>query len=282
MTIISSIFYNMNIRTKKLLVNTLIITAIFYVVICCLAYFLQEKLIFFPEKLSRDHRFRFDQPFQEMSFTMKDGKLLNGVLFKADSSRGLIFYLHGNAGSLDGWGDVARFYTDARYDLFMLDYRGYGKSEGKISSQDQFYSDVQAVYDSIKALHREDSIAILGYSIGAGVATRLAARNKARLLILQAPYYSLTDIMQHNYPILPTFLLKYKFETNRFLPQCKMPVLIFHGDADEVIYYGSSVKLSQLFKEKDTLITLKGAGHNGMSERDDYREAFKGIVQKVF
>lgn len=272
----------MNIRTKKLLINTLIIITAFYVIICCLAYFLQEKLIFFPEKLSKDHRFRFDQPFQEMSFTMKDGKSLNGVLFKADSSRGLIFYLHGNAGSLDGWGEVATFYTDAGYNLFMLDYRGYGKSEGVISSPNQFYNDIQSVYDSIKTAYQEDSIIILGYSIGTGAATRLASQNNARLLMLQAPYYSLTDMMQHSYPILPTFLLKYKFETNRFLPACKMPVVIIHGDADEVIYYGSSVKLSKLFKEKDTLITLRGAGHNGMSERNDYREAFKGIVQKVF
>jgi pimeloyl-ACP methyl ester carboxylesterase len=87
-------------------------------------------------------------------------------------------------------------------------------------------------------------------------------------------------MMRHYYPVLPTFLLKYKFATNRFLPQCKMPVVLFHGDVDEVIYYGSSVKLSKLFKEKDTLITLKGAGHNGMSERDDYRNAFIQIVQK--
>lgn len=272
----------MHLRTKKLLIKMLISITGFYVIICCLAYFLQEKLIFFPEKLSRDHHFAFDQPFQEMSFTMQDGKLLNGVLFKADRSRGLIFYLHGNAGSLDGWGEVAKFYTDAGYDLFMLDYRGYGKSEGAISSQNQFYGDVQSVYDSIKTAYQEDSIIILGYSIGTGAASRLASQNNARLLILQAPYYSLTDMMQHNYPILPTFLLKYKFETNRFLPQCKMPVVIFHGDVDEVIYYTSSVKLSKLFKEKDTLITLKGAGHNGMSERDDYQEAFKGIVQKVF
>lgn len=269
----------MNTHTQKLLVRSLIVVAAFYVIICCLAYFLQEKLIFFPEKLSRDHRFEFDQPFHELSFNMEDGTVLNGVLFKADRSRRLIFYLHGNAGSINGWGEVAKFYTDAGYDLFMPDYRGYGKSEGRIGSQHQFYNDIQAVYDSIKASYQEDSIIVLGYSIGTGAASWLASRNNPRLLILQAPYYSLTDMMKHNYPILPTFLLKYKFTTNQFLPPCKMPVVIFHGDADEVIYYGSSVKLSKLFKVQDKLITLKGAGHNGMSDREDYREAFKAIVQ---
>ncbi|MBO9562334.1 MAG: alpha/beta fold hydrolase [Niastella sp.] len=269
----------MNTRTKKLLIWMLIVVAAFYVLICCLAYFLQEKLIFFPEKLSGDHRFEFNQPFHELSFTMEDGAVLNGVLFKADRSRGLIFYLHGNGGSVAGWGEVAKFYTDAGYDLFIPDYRGYGKSEGKIGSQQQFYDDMQAVYDSLKASYREDSIIILGYSIGTGTASWLASRNDARLLILQAPYYSLTDMMKHNYRILPTLLLKYKFATNQFLPQCKMPVVIFHGDADDVIYYGSSVKLSKLFKVQDQLVTLKGAGHNGMSDLPGYREAFKAIVK---
>ncbi|WP_315817427.1 hypothetical protein [Paraflavitalea speifideaquila] len=107
----------MNARTKKVLVSSLLIITGFYVVLCILVYFLQEKLIFFPEKLAKDHEFRFSQPFQEMSFSMDDGKSLSGLLFKADSSKGLIFYLHGNAGSLDSWGEVARFYTDAGYDL---------------------------------------------------------------------------------------------------------------------------------------------------------------------
>ncbi|WP_315817426.1 alpha/beta hydrolase [Paraflavitalea speifideaquila] len=159
---------------------------------------------------------------------------------------------------------------------------GYGKSEDNISSQDKFYSDVRAVYDQLKVGYREDSMIILGYSIGTGAATWLAAQSKARLLILQAPYYNLSDMVRHYYPILPPFLLKYKFETNKFLPQCKMPVVVFHGDADGVIYYGSSVKLSKLFKEKDTLVTLPGGGHNGMSERQDYQETFKQLLRKNF
>ncbi|MDF2189471.1 alpha/beta hydrolase [Paraflavitalea sp. CAU 1676] len=252
----------------------------FYVLICLLAFFLQEKLIFFPEKLAAEHVYRFSIPHEELNFSMKDGVRLNGVLFKADSARGTIFYLHGNAGSIDGWGELASFYVQEGFNVFMLDYRGYGKSGGSISSQQQLFDDVQAVYEDIRRRAGEDSLIILGYSIGTGPASWLASRNNARMLILQAPYYSLTDMMGHNYPILPRFLLKYKFTTNKFLPLCKMPVVIFHGDADEVIYYGSAQKLSRLFKEKDTLITLQGGSHNGMSEREDYQHAFRQVVNR--
>ena len=241
-----------------------------FIIINALLYFIQERFIFFPEKLPPGYTFSFPQPFREMLFTAPDQKKLHGLLFKAPAARGVIFYLHGNAGSLASWGSIAKTYTDLQYDLFMLDYRGYGKSEGTISSEQQFYSDVQLAYDSLKQLYDENKIIILGYSIGTGAAAKTAAANHPRLLVLQAPYYNLTDLAKQHFKILPPFLLKYKFTTNKFLPHCTMPVIIFHGDRDEVIDYNASLQLQQLFKPSDTLITLKGQRHNGMSDNPDY------------
>ncbi|MGG9962924.1 alpha/beta hydrolase [Ferruginibacter sp. SUN106] len=255
---------------KKNIWKILKILAVLYIAICVLLYFLQEKLIFFPEKLDPQYRFSFDQNFKELNIITKDSKKLNGLLFTTDSSKGLIFYLHGNAGALNSWGDVAKTYTSLKYDVFMLDYRGYGKSEGSINGQEQIFKDVQTAYDTIKHLYKEDKIIVLGYSIGTGPAAKLASTNGPELLILQAPYYSLTDMMRHTYPLIPTLILKYKFDTDEYITGCKMPVVIFHGDADEVIYYGSSVKLKTKFKQQDTLITLAGQGHNGITENPDY------------
>ncbi len=265
---------------KKIFLNTIKIIAAIYCAICIILYFFQEKLIFFPEKLANEYKFEFNQNFEELNFKTADNNKLNGILFKSDSSKGLIFYLHGNAGSLRSWGEIAKTYTGLNYDLFMLDYRGYGKSESFINSEKQFYTDIQLVYDSLKKKYTESRIIILGYSIGTGPATKLASTNNSKLLILQAPYYSLKDMMQHNYSLVPTFILKYSFETNRFLKECKMPVIIFHGNKDEVIYYESSLKLKELFKKKDTLITLSGQGHNGMSENPEYLIEIEKILRK--
>lgn len=266
--------------TRNLFRRTVIAVALLYLIICTALYFFQERLIFFPEKLAADYTFTFSQKFEELSFKTKDNAKLSGILFKADSSKGLIFYLHGNAGSLSSWGDVAKAYTDLHYDLFMLDYRGYGKSEGSISSQHQLYDDVQLVYDSLKIKYAESKIIILGYSIGTGPAAKLASSNSPKLLILQAPYYSLTDMLRHTYPIIPAFLLKYKFSTNEYIKDCKMPVVIFHGDKDEVIYYKSSLKLKELFKPIDTLITLTGQGHNGMSDNPQYLVEIRKMLNR--
>ncbi|MBE7170322.1 MAG: alpha/beta fold hydrolase [Williamsia sp.] len=252
---------------------------IFYILICIGLYFFQEKLLFFPAKLDKNYQFPFNQPFDEINIQTKDGHLLNGLLFNADSAKGLIFYLHGNAGALNNWGEVAKLYTSLHYNIFILDYPGYGKSEGSIKNETQLLDDIQSAYDRIKQQFHENSIVVLGYSLGTGPAAYLSATNHPKLLVLQAPYYSLTDMMRRRYPLIPTFLLKYKFQTNEYLKDCKMPVVIFHGDRDEVIYYGSSLKLQKEFKPGDTLIALRGQGHNGITDNPDYIAAIQTILE---
>jgi uncharacterized protein len=265
--------------TKKILLRTLKLLLVFYVVICIALYFFQEKLLFFPDKLDKAYKFSFSQPFEEVNINTGDHKILNGLLFKSDNTKGLIFYLHGNAGSLDNWGDVAKRYTELNYDVFILDYPGYGKSTGSIKSKAQLFEDIQIAYDEMKKRYNQKQVVILGYSIGTGPAAHLASTNHPKFLILQAPYYSLTDMMRHTYPIIPTFLLKYKFQTNEYLKDCKVPVVIFHGNQDEVIYYGSSLKLKEEMKPSDTLITLIGQGHNGMTDNPDYITAIRTILK---
>lgn len=251
-----------------------------YVLLCLLLYFFQEQFFFFPEKLSQNHRFSFQQPFSEVSVRTKDNRVLHALHFKVDSAKGVIFYLHGNAGSLRSWGEEAAVYTQLHYDVFMPDYPGYGKSEGTIRSEEKLYQDMQAAYDKLKESYAEENIVVLGYSIGTGPAARLAATNHPRLLILQAPFYSLTDVMRQHYSILPTFLLKYRFDTFQWIQQCSMPVVLFHGDHDEIIAYQSSVKLKRFLKEKDGLVKLEGGTHNGMSSHPAYVREIKRVLAK--
>ncbi len=168
--------------------KALITIVIIYLVVCSILYFIQEKLIFFPEKLSKDYKYVFNQRFEEMNIKTGDAVMLNGLLFKADTSKGLIFYLHGNAGSLKSWGEIAKTYTDLGYDLFMLDYRGYGKSEGKINSEGELHKDIQTVYNELRSRYDEKKIIVLGYSMGTRVTAKLASSNSPNLGILQAPY----------------------------------------------------------------------------------------------
>ena len=237
--------------------------------------------IFPPSPLNKNYTFHFKGKFEEIPLKTPDSIRLNAILFHADSSKGVIFYLHGNNGALDKWGEIAPIYTRLHYDIFMLDYRGYGKSEGKIKNEKQLYNDVQFAYDLVKILYSEKKIIILGYSIGTEPATMLAATNHPEKLILQAPYYSLSDAVHFLDPSLDTTQMPFQFNTYTYLPKVSCPIVIFHGDADKTFYYGSSKKLKTFFKPGDELITLKAAGHDAMEKNMDYLTALKEVLNTV-
>lgn len=239
-----------------------------------------EQQLFPGSQLQNDFHFEFSNPFTELNFLTQDGYKLNGLLFKAKQTEGLIFYLHGSNDGLDTWGKVAPFYNNLNYDIFILDYRGYGKSEGKVSSEPQLSSDIQMVYDNLKKIYPESKIIVIGQSIGTGPAAILTANNNPKALILQAPYYSLPDWISNIAPDIDTSSMKYQFKTYEFLQKIKAPVTVFHGDADDAIYIGSSKKLSSFFKKDDRLFILKGEGHNNFINNTEYLEKMKTILQQ--
>jgi pimeloyl-ACP methyl ester carboxylesterase len=238
-----------------------------------------RKQIFPGARIAANHQYKFPVRFVEMNLYTRHRKILNGLLFKADTPKGVIFYLHGNEGSMTKWGKIAGTYARLHYDIFILDYPGYGKSEGTIQSEAQLYKDVQQAYYTIRSLYHDDHIIIMGYSIGTGPAAMLAAGNHPKMLILDAPYYSLRDGIHHSNPGLDTALIPFHFNTYRYLPKITAPIVIFHGDKDAVFYYGSSLKLKAFFKPGDRLITLKGAGHLDFEKNRDYQQALASLLK---
>lgn len=242
-----------------------------YILGCAVVYLIQERLIFKPQKLSLNHHFNFKNEYKEMFIEAADGSKINGLLFNVKEPIGLVFYMHGNIGSLNSWGEVPANYINLGYDVFIYDYRSYGKSEGKIRSQKQLFDDNQRVYDSIKTQYAEKDIVILGHSLGTAMAAKLAVDNPVGKLILITPYYSMSGLVKRLHPYLPVFILKYKLATWKYLKNCKMPVVIFHGDKDDLVDYNDSLKLQKFFKTGDKLITMKGQGHYRINDSQDYR-----------
>ncbi len=240
---------------------------------------IQEKLIFYPEKLPDDYKYKFEftEKFIERNYTPEKNVLINSLFFKSVSSKGLVFYLHGNAGSLRSWGNIAEDFIKNNYDVLIIDYRGYGKSRGKMSEK-ALYSDALYIYNNLKKEYMEEHIIVYGRSIGTGIAAYLASKRSPGLLILESPYYSLSDIIKKYYPIVPEFLINYKFKTNTYFEHITCPVKLFHGDKDEIIYYGSSLKLKKLFKKNDELITIEGGHHNDLSSFNKYQQRLKEIL----
>ena len=232
-------------------------------------YFNQEKILFYPQKLPVDYSFNYID-HEEIYITLEDSTRVHGLLFKADSSKGLVFYLHGNAGSVDGWGEAAKPFVANNYDCFVLDYRGYGKSEGVISSEQQLLSDVNYVYKKVITGYLEKNVIIAGYSIGAALAAYIASQNNPSKIILKAPFNNMAYMQQLYYSWLPSRLLRYKLTTDEYLKSANLPVIIFHGENDTLIPVNCSYELQKNFDADDTLILLRNQGHNGISEHPEY------------
>lgn len=242
-------------------------------------YFLQEKLLFLPTVLSQDYQYEFDSPYEELFLKPAQDVSINALHFKTKNPKGVILYFHGNAGDLSRWGTIAEYFVAKNYDVFIMDYRTYGKSTGKLSEQ-AFYEDAQYCYEYLLKQYSENEITLYGRSLGTGIANYLASRNSPKQLILETPYFSILDVAKHRFPIFPIKkLMKYAFPSNAFIIDVKCPITIFHGTHDSVVPYASAEKLKNVApSELTTFITIEGGGHNNLIEFEVYRNSIVDIL----
>jgi alpha-beta hydrolase superfamily lysophospholipase len=242
-------------------------------------YLFQKDIIFRPKKLSKNHTFVFDKNFEEVNLTTNDNSTINALHFKIENSKGVIIYFHGNKGNLSRWGKIVSRFTNYGYDVFVLDYRGYGKSTGK-RTEVAMYDDAQLCYDYIHKLYDENTIVIYGRSIGGTFAAYVASLNDPKLLILEATFNSMTDVVNNIFPMLPNMLIKFKFETYRIIPKVKAETIIFHGNKDELVSIDLGKKLYNYSDKKHTrFIEIDGATHHNIAEFEKYKNTLKTVLK---
>ncbi|MBX2841899.1 MAG: lysophospholipase [Flammeovirgaceae bacterium] len=235
-----------------------------YILVCFIYFLIQDRIIFLPEKLKTDFKFTFNFPFEELTLNGNEGGKINAIHTKINQSKGVILYFHGNAGSLKRWGGLIEELLPYGYDVFMPDYRTYGKSTGKLS-EENLHLDAKLCYDYLK--NDYENIIIYGRSLGTGLACKLAAEEKAKLVILETPYYNIQHVAQYYTPFLPSkLLLRYTFRNDLYIQKIKVPVYIFHGTSDKIIPYSSAVKLSHKLNSNGEFITIPGGKHNNLGE----------------
>lgn len=255
------------------------ITLIVIASLSILFYFIQDKLIFKPEKLSKDFVFQYEnQVVEEYNFELRDGVLINGLHFKTENPKGVIYYLKGNSRSIKGWGKFAVDFTIHGWDVIMIDYRGFGKSKGK-RTQQTMKDDALFIYDKIKEKVDEKYIIIYGRSLGTGLATKVASVNNPRMLILTCPYYSMSNNVKRYMPFLPTgIVMRFSMPTYKWIKYVKCPIKIIHGTNDRVIPMKSSVRLSKINPKLTRLYPIIGGGHKNLHNYEGYHRALKEIL----
>ena len=250
-----------------------------------LKYF-QEKVVFLPVILPHDHTYDFENDFEEYLWdTPFDGKI-NVLHFRIENPKGVIAYFHGNADNLHRWGKIAVEFTKFGYDVLVMDYRGYGKSSGP-RNEEYLYSDAQFFYDFAKENYGENKIIVYGRSLGGAFATKIAGENQPKMVILEATFYNLQDIVNRWLPGKVTDKVSpkmtYHFLSNQNILKIKVPLYHFHGTKDSVVPLKSGKKLFEVFEKEHPkipkkFIEIKGGTHEDLIKYDEFIEEMKKIL----
>jgi hypothetical protein len=261
------------------LINILVVVVGIITVVSICLYFLQERFLFHPEKLSKDFIFQYkNQDVEEYNVCLNNSVTINGLHFKTKNPRGVVFYLKGNSRSIKGWGKFAVDFTIHNMDVIMIDYRGFGKSTGK-RTQQSMKDDVQAIYNKIKENVDEKYIIVYGRSLGTGLATKVASVNNPRMLILACPYYSISNNVKRYLPFIPLGLvMRYSMPTYKWIKYVKCPIKIIHGTNDKIIPIKSSFKLSKIQPNLTRLYPIIDGGHKNLHNFESYHRALKEIL----
>ena len=259
-----------------MLTNILIATVAIATGLSTLIYAKQEALIFHPHTLPADHTFAFPVPFEEVVVD-SSGVGIHTLLFPKENSEGVVLYFHGNAGALDSWGGLYADFETLPYDLWIMDYRGFGKSEGKLSGEADLQADAQAFYRAAQERYPGKPMVIYGRSIGTGVASWLATQHPPEMLILETPYFNFPDLAGELAPWAPSALMRYALMNNEHIQDQPFPVHLIHGDRDALISVSHSERLAALGEHIEFHL-IKGGEHNNLSAFP----RFHAVLKQVF
>lgn len=255
---------------------------ILYGIVIVLLYTLQTRFIFYPGRLEPDFKFKLGDNTSEFFYRTEDGQSINGLFFTGSGSD-VVLYFHGNAGDLSGWQFVAEDFTSHGFNVMIIDYRGYGKSSGKISEKG-FYLDGEGAYQHlVENGFNPENIIVYGRSIGSGVAVDVASNYPCKGLILEAPFSSLKELADEKLPLFfPSLYLKFRFDNVTKINRVKCPVIFLHGTLDTLIPPSHSKSLFKKFIGKKEMILVQGASHNDLHTFPRYADFLKDVLPVFF
>ena len=251
----------------------IILLLVLYCLLLLFMYMQQHNFLFFPN--SAQHRNQASEDMEDYSLN-NNGIALRGWLVAPDNvTSNLLIYYGGNAEDI--------FYTTTEFKGYngfaslLVNYRGYGSSEGQPSEQ-ALFDDALAVFDDITTRHAPKRVFLMGRSLGSGVAVHVAAKRKVSGIILVTPYDSIVNIARRHYPYLPvSLLLKHKFRSIDYAADINCRALVIHGGKDNVIPKRNTLKLIATLEQKEVVFIDK-AGHNDIESYPEYSTAISSFL----
>ena len=265
------------------MLKLILVVAACYGLLVVAVYFMQGRMLYLANVPGRTLTMTpadIGMDYEDVPIQTADGPTLHSWFIPGPSSRVLLFF-HGNAGNISHRLDSIRQFQDLGLSVLIIDYRGYGQSQGRTSERG-IYRDADAAWRYLtedRGISATD-IVIFGRSLGASVASRLATRTDPSALIVESSFTSVPDIAQELYPWLPVrWLSRLSHATRDYIQDVHCPVLVVHSRDDEIIPFHHGEEIFAFANEPRTLLEIRGS-HNDAFLRDErnYMEGLRAFL----
>lgn len=245
-----------------------------YLLVVGTMFFMQRELLYYPTPAGG-----VPDPagpsIQIVHIDTQDGERLNGWWLPPQDGKPTILFFGGNASALVEQAGRWRRIADQGVGFLAIGYRGYDGSTGN-PTEAGLGEDARAAYDWLTIRVSAEDVVIQGFSLGSGVAVRLASERRARALILEAPFTSTADVAARIYPWAPVrLLLLDQYRSRDRIDRIEMPLLILHGDADQVVPFSQGRALYDLAKAPKMLVRMEGSDHNTLVRDGGYSHIWR-------
>lgn len=257
---------------RRRLRRWLIMAAISYVGVVFVLWLFENALVYHPAK-GRDEAalasLNGKVKVEDVELTTAGGTRVHGYWVPTPDARGALLYCHGNAGNASHRvPPAAKIGQALQLSVLVIDYPGYGLSEGK-PSEAGCYAAADAAFDWLVQRVPAEQIVLYGASLGGGVVVDLATRRPHRALVLMKTFTSLPDVGQRQYPWVPVrWIMSNRFDNLAKIGKCSRPIFVAHGDCDELIPLSHSERLFAAAPEPKRFHLLRGCGHNDPAPAD--------------
>ncbi|MFC2049020.1 alpha/beta hydrolase [Elusimicrobiota bacterium] len=276
---------NMIIFKFWLLVRTpLFLLLILYAVILLYFTITQSRFIYFPSHEYAGVPTEIGLPYESISFRTEDKVRLSGWFIYAENSRGVVLFCHGNAGNISHRLASIMTFSSLGYDVFIFDYRGYGKSEGKPTERGT-YLDVKAAYNYLVKKRQvfPEEIIVFGRSLGGVIAAWLVKEVEVKAIIIESAFTSIKDLGAQLYPFIPVRLLsRFDYNAKEYLRYVNCPLLIVHSRDDEIIPISHGKKLFEIANSPKQLLEISGSHNEGfLISESNYIEGLNRFIKDL-
>jgi len=272
---------------QKILIGFASVIAVFIIIYLFSAiykFLTQSYDVYHPKKEITATPFDIRLYFEEVIFKSSDGINLSGWFLPVRNHKGVILILHGSGENIsNGLTLIDYFYRKLGLSVFIIDYRGYGKSEGRPTEKGT-YLDARAAWEYLTGPRKikPQEIIIFGRSLGGPIAAWLAKEVKPRALILDSTFTSIKDIAVQMYPYLPVRkFFRFNYSTIEYLKEIVSPVLIIHSSEDDYIPFSYALKLYNTVKEPKQFLKITGEHNNNyITSEKIYIEGIKSFISR--